>query len=121
MVPKMLEVNIFEFLVMKTKQYITRWRLSNHRLHIETGRYAIPKLHRSQRFCKSCVIQVEDEDHIIFRCNLINSLRGKYHDILSKYVTLKDFLNPSNAADARRIGSFLIQIEKVHDELNMKS
>ena len=39
---------------------ITRWRLSNHRLNIETGRYTKPKTPREDRVCSMCMV-LEDE------------------------------------------------------------
>ena len=46
---------------------ITRWRLSSHSLHIETGRYKKPKTLPENRICTVCGT-VEDEYHSIYIC-----------------------------------------------------
>ena len=65
----------------------TRLRISAHDLEIETGRYkAIP---RNERHCNWCKIslgedQVEDEEHMLFRCDLYADLRSKLISTLHK-------------------------------------
>jgi hypothetical protein len=57
----------------KCSKYITKFRLSDHYLPIERGRYHRPKLPRDLRicpFCKSCIC---DEIHAFFEC--------QHHDI----------------------------------------
>ena len=49
------------------RSFITRWRLSNHKLHIETGRYKIPPTPRESRKCISCNT-LEDGHRAIFVC-----------------------------------------------------
>ena len=44
---------------------ITRWRLSNHKLKIEVGRYTKPLTPRNERLCDYCEL-LEDEYHAIF-------------------------------------------------------
>ena len=36
------------------RKTITRWRLSSHKLRIETGRYSRPFIERENRLCKLC-------------------------------------------------------------------
>ena len=55
---------------------VTKLRLSNQRLAIETGRHAIPKTHREKRFCPFCPEMVEDEHHFLFECKILQHLRG---------------------------------------------
>ena len=75
------------------RSIITRWRLSNHRLRIEIGRYTNPYTERENRTCTLCN-QVEDEHHAIFACPRNIDLRVKYDHIL-KDVNIQKFLNPS--------------------------
>ena len=57
--------------VLRTE--ITKFRLSNHRLMIETGRHKnIPK---ELRFCPFCPCAVETEMHFLLLCPVYNSLR----------------------------------------------
>ena len=54
---------------------ITRFRLSNHNLMIETGRHSdIPK---EQRYCPFCQNKVETEIHFLTDCPVYNSMRLK--------------------------------------------
>ena len=46
-----------------SRKLITRWRLSNTKLAIETGRYT--KKERKDRPCKSCLV-IEEEHHALF-------------------------------------------------------
>jgi hypothetical protein len=58
---------------IQCSKYITKFRLSDHYLPIERGRYHRPKLPRDLRicpFCKSCIC---DEIHAFFEC--------QHHDI----------------------------------------
>ena len=66
---------------------ITRWRLSNDKLRIETGRYERPFIPREERLCFECGI-LEDEQHIIF------DIRLPFRNYLSSYNTVKKVLNP---------------------------
>ena len=71
---------------------ITRWRLSNHDLLIETGRYSgIP---RNERLCDNCDI-LEDEKHVVFVCSRYNPIRERFQKLLTKNNDIKLFLNPS--------------------------
>ena len=54
---------------------LTKFRLSNHRLMIEVGRYKnIPK---EMRFCPFCPNKVETETHFLFCCLAYNPIRDK--------------------------------------------
>lgn len=54
---------------------ITRFRLSNHNLMIETGRHSdIPK---EQRYCPFCQNKVETEIHFLTDCPVYNPMRTK--------------------------------------------
>ena len=55
------------FIDDRRRSVITRWRLSNHKLFIETGRYRLPYVERKDRQCFECNI-LEDESHAIFFC-----------------------------------------------------
>ena len=58
------------------RMLITRWRLSCHQLHIETGRYKHPKIERDERICVVCPV-LEDENHALFKCYAHSFVRGK--------------------------------------------
>ena len=48
--------------------YITKFRLSDHYLPIERGRYMKPKIPRHERTCTLCKSSVGDEIHALFLC-----------------------------------------------------
>ena len=66
------------------RRIITRWRLSSHKLFIETGRYIIPCLNRNERKCLICnVIEDKSQTRIPIRMNL-----------LKEYNTVESLLSP---------------------------
>ena len=53
---------------------LTKFRLSNHKLMIETGRHQ--KVPKTERFCPFCYGMVEDEIHFLINCKQYDALRG---------------------------------------------
>ena len=47
---------------------LTKYRLSDHVLMIETGRHRTPVIPRASRFCPHCLNKVEDEQHFLTDC-----------------------------------------------------
>jgi hypothetical protein len=65
--------------------YLSKYRLSSHKLAIEQGRYN--KTERSRRACKYCNLdKVEDEYHFILECLHYGNLRSVY---IKKYYYLR--------------------------------
>lgn len=97
------------------RMIISRWRLSNHRLNIETGRYTKPITERKDRVCTLCKI-VEDEQHVIFICPRYEDIRRKYEEIVIG--NIRNFLNPSytNMMDT---ANFIHDIERRRRKLNL--
>ena len=62
----------------KHRQKLTKLRLSNHRLMIETGRHT--KLPKEQRICPACNEGIEDEIHFLVKCDLYETLRKSLYD-----------------------------------------
>ena len=55
----------------------TQFRISNHNLMIEYGRYSNTKIPKENRLCLVCESgQIENEIHLIFSCNCYNNLRA---------------------------------------------
>ena len=96
---------------------VSRWRLSCHKLHIETGRYKTPKLPREQRLCKQCGT-VEDEHHALFVCTAHYNIRLKFKDRI-KWTSVADLLNPSTEDELNVVGEYLKEIEKNMEVLEM--
>ena len=104
--------NIYcNFIDDRYRKVITRWRLSNHKLRIETGRYHIPYIERADRKCFVCDV-VEDEHHAIFLCPSFMLIRQNYETLLEKYPSITMFLNP-NAEDLYDVARFLSDIDDV--------
>ena len=98
---------------------ITRWRLSNHELKIETGRREKPFVPRALRLCTTCGV-VEDEEHVVYNCPLYNPIRLTFREFMIKYPVVTRVFNPENADDARELGRFLIAIEKERKRLGLQ-
>ena len=90
---------------------ITRWRLSNHDLRIETGRYVRPIMPRNMRVCSVCVDSVEDEDHALYHCQLYDDVRKNYWSLLEQYPIITDIFNPKTEVDFCQLGKLLFDIE----------
>ena len=87
---------------------ITRWRLSNHKLQIETGRYnGTP---RENRKCYTCNA-VENEEHAVFVCPIFAYIRTNFKRIIEKYKSIRTLLNP-DSTDINEVGIMLLQFDK---------
>lgn len=64
------ETYLVDIRTFKHRQALTKLRISNHKLLVETGRYAVPLIPREQRFCPRCQPAniVEDECHFLLSC-----------------------------------------------------
>ena len=101
------------------RKTVTRWRLSSHKLKIETGRYSRPYTKRDDRLCKVCNV-IEDESHAIYDCKAHNIIRENYKHLINlKHRNIKQILNPTNTTDATNLASFLDEIEDNMKELEM--
>ena len=69
--------------MQKNRHKTTKIRISAHDLEIETGRYNRPiKTPRNERICKWCNLstgtsQIENENHMLFTCDLYAPIRSK--------------------------------------------
>ena len=58
------------------RRVASKFRIGNHNLKIETGRFTIPKTPEDLRICDHCnQNSVENELHILFHCDQYNDLR----------------------------------------------
>ena len=101
------------------RKVISRWRLSSHKLKIETGRYTVPKNLLVNRTCKMCGV-IEDKQHAIYRCDAHRLIRDKFKNQLDfEHVNLPNLLNPITVSDATILAKFLTKIEKNMEDLDM--
>ena len=100
----------------ENRTILTRWRLSNFDLHIETGRYK--KTPREMRICSYCLNgSVEDEYHVIYICRFYNEIRHRYRILLHNYNTISELLNPRTINDCYVISKLLMDVEDKRKEV----
>ena len=77
------------------KKTLNKFRLGNHRLQIKTGKHTVPKTPENLRICPFCHLnEVEHELHLLFNCNLYDSLRSNfYRNIGNRYLLFNNFDN----------------------------
>ena len=92
---------------------ISRWRLSNHDLKIETGRYTKPVTPREERKCNVCNT-IEDEYHAVFVCPRYVAVRAG-HDSLLSCKNISTFLD-CNITNMKETATILHQIEQIRKE-----
>ena len=80
---------------INNKKTLNKFRLSNHRLQIETGRHTVPKIPENLRICPFCHLnEVEHELHFLFNCSLYDSLWSNfYRNITNRYPLFNNFNN----------------------------
>ncbi len=65
----------------KLRSTLTRYRLSGHKLMIETGRHRQTWLPPEQRLCSHCDLnQMETELHFLTECSKYTDIRTVYYD-----------------------------------------
>ena len=73
----------------KTRSALTKFRLSDHKLHIESGRHCNPRKPIEERLCEICNNQeIEDKIHFLLNCSF-------YCDLRSSLIQLAASLNHS--------------------------
>ena len=68
---------------------LTKRRLSNHKLAIETGRYSRPFKKPAERTCPICKIEMEDEYHFLNICPAYQEKRSSLLDYLENEYRIK--------------------------------
>ncbi len=69
----------------KQRRILTKYRLSEHRLAIETGRHRKSWLPREQRVCVHCETG-EIETHFLLHCHKYRSIRNIYFNKLTNFI-----------------------------------
>ena len=91
---------------------ITRGRLSNHKLKIETLRYEkYSKIQGHLRCCELCHV-LEDGSHVIFHCIKFRAICLNHLELIRRNHSICLFLNP-DIEDVIETASFLQEIEKL--------
>jgi hypothetical protein len=74
--PYLDHINCFEL-----RRSVTKFRCSDHRLEIETGRHkniGNRRVHVEERICQVCKVEVETELHFLLGCPVYSNLRARY-------------------------------------------
>ena len=74
---------------------MTRFRVGSHRLKVETGRWS--RLPKEERTCLCIVGGVQDEEHVVFKCEYTRDLREKYE--VGEVQTLVEVLDDIDNVD----------------------
>ena len=84
-----LENYLLFFSNFKMRQLFTKFRVSDHCLEIESGRYK--NITREERICKNCNLnEIGDEYHFFLKCTANHSLRN---NLINKIILNKpDFI-----------------------------
>ena len=89
------------------RQFLTKIRLSSHNFYVERGRWERKKIPIEERTCRLCDV-IEDEFHVMIKCPMYASIRGKYvpeslkvrpsmYEFV-KFLSSKDYEDCMNAA-----------------------
>ena len=77
------------------RSFLTRFRVSSHRLRVETGRWTVPKTAYENRICVYCSSgSVDSELHCITQCQLTEQNRNSLYNIIGNIDNT--FVNLSN-------------------------
>ena len=75
------------------RRLISKFRLSDHSLGIEVGRYK--NIPREQRLCKKCKI-LDDEAHFFFDCEINSAIRPDFLNIFKNSMSTFENLDVTN-------------------------
>jgi len=82
------------------RRQFTKFRISNHSLAIETGRYNNQNNSNDQRICLFCSNnEVETEIHMLCNCSLYNDIRQTFFSLLESEIPINNFRNPNTIHD----------------------
>ena len=71
-----LEGSLDQIKHISARKQFAKFRISNHQLQIETGRYRTDKTFNANRICQLCNLnETEDENHLLLHCHCYNSIR----------------------------------------------
>ncbi|WP_215898157.1 hypothetical protein, partial [Acinetobacter baumannii] len=73
---------------IEQRRALTKFRLSAHNLHIESGRYT--NTAPEKRTCFHCSKEIENEKHMLLECPLYNTERNDLLKIIKKNININD-------------------------------
>jgi hypothetical protein len=99
---------------VKYRIAISKFRISNHPLHIESGRHTRTLL--DDRICKYCITEsnhqvIEDEKHFLLDCPLYTNIRNANNIkiVNSSALTFVHLLSTTNPVQLWQLGKFIFE------------
>ena len=106
--------DVTNFQLRKT---ITKFRCSDHKLEIEIGRHN--NIPRENRFCKTCLTDIENEMHFLCNCPRYNIVRAHYFGKASLTTeTGKSILTCKEKEISLKLALYLQKAYKIRETLN---
>ena len=114
--------------IRKYQRAISRFRVSSHRLGIETGRHQKPSLPPDKRLCKYCKSgKVDDELHFLVHCDFHSKTRKLFFSQLCEIITdfhrlndvdkFREILMSTNEDVIVSLGKFIYDGFKSRDQI----
>ena len=76
-----------KYLNYNRHRYISKYRLSDHNLPIERGRYVKPKIPKELRLCTKCKLAMGNEIHVLLECKNTHS-KNLNDEFLNEIITI---------------------------------
>ena len=73
------------------RRNLCKFRISNHKLEIEQGRYK--NISVDKRTCKLCNDGIEDEIHVLLRCSALDNIRKTTLSVIYRLYPETEILN----------------------------
>ena len=114
--------------IRKYQRAISRFRVSSHRLGIETGRHQKPSLQPDKRLCQYCKSgKVDDELHFLVHCDFHSKTRKLFFSQLCEIITdfhrlndvdkFREILMSTNEDVIVSLGKFIYDGFKSRDQI----
>ena len=87
------------------RRCITKFRCSDHRLEIETGRHR--NVPAENRFCQTCVTKTETEEHFLRWCPKYMNLRQRYFGNPTCFLDWLEILKCDSKISAYNLGNYI--------------
>ena len=87
-----MEKYISDVKSIERRTLLSKFRLSDHRLEVEVGRYHRPKKNPEERICTKCNI-LEDEIHCLMSCDLNKEIREQLFEQIERHRPLFRHMN----------------------------
>ena len=101
-----MEVYLIHVRIKKHRNSLAKIRLSDHELHIQTGRQIRPKIPENLRTCKNWPEYVEDEAHFLLQCREDSDIKN---DLIHRIAM--DFPKVSDITDKNILYKFIMKIQ----------